>query len=325
MEIVEGWSNVPRSCTGGAIAIGNFDGVHRGHQAVLEAARTAGLALGAPVGAMMFEPHPRKFFQPDRPLFRLTSLPQKLAILRGLRLDFAAVVPFNAALSSMTAEEFVDLILVESFAVRHVAIGFDFFFGRGRDGNPAVLQELGARHGFDVSVIEPKGDAGEIFSSTRIRELLAEGDVAGAADMLGRWWSVSGPVKSGAGRGTGLGFPTANIELAAEQALRHGIYAVRIHVGERAFSGAAYLGTRPTFDAGPPVLETFLFDFDGDLYGETIEVVFVAFIRADAKFRSPEALTAQMQLDCERAQQILALKAADLVLRAGGTGRASCG
>jgi riboflavin kinase/FMN adenylyltransferase len=305
MDVIEGWSDVPSSAKGAAIAIGNFDGVHRGHQAVLTAAKDVARALGVRSGAMVFEPHPRKVFQPDKPLFRLTSLPRKLDLFREFGLDLAMVIPFDRELASLSADDFVRRVLVDGFGIRHAAVGFDFFFGRGRSGNPDILRQLGAQHGFGVTIVEPKGDAGEIFSSTRIRELLAEGDVAGAAEMLGHWWRVSGVVTGGAGRGTGLGFPTANLALDAGQALRHGIYAVRVHVGDRTMSGAAYLGTRPTFDSGPPVLETFLFDFDGNLYGEEIEVEFIAFVRGDAKFKSAEALSAQMEADCLKARELL--------------------
>jgi riboflavin kinase/FMN adenylyltransferase len=305
MEIVEGWSDVPARCRGASLAIGNFDGVHRGHRAVIEAAREAALAKGAKAGAMVFEPHPRKFFQPSKPFFVLTPLPRKLELLEKVGCDLAAVLRFDATLASLSAEEFEKQVLAEGFGISHAAIGFSFLFGRGRGGNPRVLRELGQRFGFGVSVVEPKGEAGEIYSSTRVRELLAEGDVASAAEMLGHWWRVTGEVMGGAGRGAGLGFPTANIALGEGQSLKHGIYAVRVHVDGQSLSGAAYLGTRPTFDSGPPLLETFLFDFDGDLYGKTISVEFIAFVRGDAKFRSAEALSAQMRVDCQRAQSLL--------------------
>lgn len=305
MDVIEGWRDVPSSAKGASIAIGNFDGVHRGHQAVIAAAKDAARSIGARSGVMVFEPHPRKVFQPDKPLFRLTSLARKIDLFREFGLDLAMVIPFDQELASLSAEDFVRRVLVDGFGIRHAAVGFDFFFGRGRGGNPDILRQLGVKHGFGVTIVEPKGGAGEIFSSTRIRELLAEGDVAGAAEMLGHWWRVSGIVTGGAGRGTGLGFPTANLALDTGQALRHGIYAVRVHIGERTMNGAAYLGTRPTFDSGPPVLETFLFDFDGNLYGEEIEVEFIAFVRGDAKFKSAEALSAQMEADCMKARELL--------------------
>ncbi len=306
MDIVRGWHHVPPALKGAALAIGNFDGVHRGHRAVLDAAKAAARSAGCRAGAMVFEPHPRKFFQPDKPLFVLTPLERKLELFAGYGMDLAAILAFDADLSSLTAEAFVRDVLVGAYGIRHAVTGFDFFFGKGREGTPAKLRAFGEAYGFGVTTVEAVGDSGEIFSSTRIRELLAEGNVAAAADMLGSWWRVSGMVESGAGRGTGLGFPTANIRLDRDQALGHGIYAVRVHIGGSDYDGAAYLGTRPTFDAGPPLLEVFLFDFDGDLYGRPIDVDFIGFVRADAKFRSGTDLAAQMQADCAKAKAILA-------------------
>jgi riboflavin kinase/FMN adenylyltransferase len=306
MDIVRGCHDVPPALKGAAFAIGNFDGVHRGHRAVLDAAKAVAKASACPAGAMVFEPHPRKFFQPDKPLFLLTPLERKLELFADCGMDVAAILPFDAELSSLRAEAFVRNVLIDAFGIRHAVTGYDFFFGKGREGTPARLRAFGERYGFGVTTVEAVGDSGEIFSSTRIRELLAEGNVAAAADMLGAWWRVSGVVESGAGRGTGLGFPTANIRLDRDQALGHGIYAVRVHVGGACYDGAAYLGTRPTFDAGPPLLEVFLFDFEGDLYGRTIDVDFIGFVRADAKFRSGTDLAAQMQADCAKAKVILA-------------------
>jgi riboflavin kinase/FMN adenylyltransferase len=305
LTLIEGWETVPEPCRHSSFAIGNFDGVHRGHQAVLARAIDYARAQGCAAGVMVFEPHPRKFFQPEKPFFRLTSLERKLALFERAGLDFAAVLPFDARLASLGAEQFVEAVIVEGFAAAHVVTGASFFFGKGRDGNPAVLKALGERHGFAVSTVAPVGDSGEIFSSTRIRELLAEGDVKSAGEMLGHWWRVSGVVQSGAGRGTGLGYPTANIALDEGQSLKHGIYAVWVyHAGQR-YAGAAYLGTRPTFDAGAPVLEIFLLDFSGNLYGARIEVEFIAFVRGDAKFKSAEALIEQMNRDCARSREIL--------------------
>jgi riboflavin kinase / FMN adenylyltransferase len=306
MKIIRGWHDVPPGLKGAAFAIGNFDGVHRGHRAVLDAACMAARDAGCPSGVMVFEPHPRKFFQPDKPFFLLTTLERKLQLFAAHRMDIAAVIPFDAELSSLGAEDFARAVLAGAFGIRHAVTGFDFFFGKGREGTPAKLRHFGETYGFGVTIVEAVGDSGEIFSSTRIRELLAEGNVAAAAEMLGYWWKVSGPVESGAGRGTGLGFPTANIRLERDQALGHGIYAVRVHVGNSGHDGAAYLGTRPTFDDGPPLLEVFLFDFVGNLYGRKIDVEFIGFVRPDAKFRSGTDLAAQMQADVAKAREILA-------------------
>jgi riboflavin kinase / FMN adenylyltransferase len=305
MDIIRGWHDVPSTLRGAAFAIGNFDGVHRGHRAVLDAARLAAREADCPSGVMVFEPHPRKFFQPDKPLFLLTTLERKLALFAEQGMDVAAVIPFDAELSNLSAEDFVREVLVGAFGIRHAVTGFDFFFGKGREGNPGKLRRFGEAYSFHVTTIEAVGDSGEIFSSTRIRELLAEGNVAAAAEMLGYGWRVAGRVESGAGRGTGLGFPTANIRLERDQALGHGIYAVRVHLDGARHDGAAYLGTRPTFDDGPPLLEVFLFDFVGNLYGRQIEVEFIGFVRPDAKFRSGTDLAAQMQIDVAKARAIL--------------------
>lgn len=307
MDVVRGWQEVPQHLKGASLAIGTFDGVHYGHRAVLDAARAKAAKGGLPMGVMVFEPYPRMFFQPQRPFFRLTSLPHKLELLAAYGCGFTAVIPFDRELAGLTAQEFVRFILAEAFAIKHASVGYNFFFGKGRGGNPGVLAEEGRKHGFGVTVVEAQGNAGEIFSSTRIRELLAEGDVGAAAELLGRYWRISGTVESGAKRGQGLGYPTANIRLEDGVTLKHGIYAVRAYVDGTKLNGAAYLGTRPTFDAGLPLLETFLFDFDGDLYGKTMEIEFIAFIREDAKFRDAGTLAAQMAADVARAKELLAL------------------
>ena len=271
---------------GAALAIGNFDGVHRGHQALLRAARSAAAKHGGKAGAILFEPNPREFFQPDKPHFRLTPLPRKLELLETFALDLAVVLRFDASLARMPAEAFIDQVLVRALGVSHVVVGYDFRFGKGRAGDPDMLRRAGAAHGFGVTVVEQVAGGGEVYSSSAIRAELAQGDVRGAADMLGHWWRVSGKVVGGARRGTGLGFPTANIALAPGTALAHGIYAVRVMVDGKSHAAAAYLGTRPTFDDGAPLLEVFLLDFDGDLYGRDIAVDFIDHIRGDRRFDS---------------------------------------
>jgi riboflavin kinase/FMN adenylyltransferase len=305
MILLNGVASVPPSARGAVLAIGNFDGVHRGHQALLRAAREEAARLGAPAGVMLFEPHPREFFQPDKPHFRLTPLERKLALLAEFGLDLAVVLTFDAALAGLAAEDFIQRIVVAALAARHVVIGYDFRFGKGRAGDPETMRRAGEALGFGVTVVAQVGEAGEVFSSNAIRAELAQGDVAGAAQMLGHWWRLSGRVIGGFKRGAGLGFPTANLALAPGTALAHGIYAVRVHVDGNVYPAAAYLGTRPTFDDGAPMLEVFLFGFDGDLYGREIAVEFIDFVRADAKFASIETLKAQIAADCARAQAIL--------------------
>jgi riboflavin kinase/FMN adenylyltransferase len=309
MLVVHGYDHVPSAARGGVLALGNFDGVHRGHQVVLARAIEIARAEGRRAGVLLFEPHPHEFFRPEEPYFRLTSLDQKLAIMGGLGLDTAAVLAFDAALAGLDAQAFVERVLVGGFGVSHVVAGYHFFFGRGRTGSPDTLRSAGRAHGFGVTVVEPIGEEGEVFSSSAIRLKLAQGDVRGAARALGRWWRVKGQVVAGAKRGAALGFPTLNIPLARGTALAHGIYAVRSYVAGTQIDGAAYLGTRPMFDDGLPVLEVFLFDFKGDLYGSEVEVEFLEFIRGDRKFASVEELKVQMEADCERARSLLAAAA----------------
>jgi riboflavin kinase/FMN adenylyltransferase len=305
MHVLYGYDHVPAAARGATLAIGNFDGVHRGHQALLARAQAQAKTLRGPAGVIVFEPHPRELFQPDRPHFRLTPLPEKLRLLEASGLDLTVVLDFDHRLASLSADDFIERILVAGLGVRHVVIGYDFHFGKGRTGTPETMQKAGREMGFGVSIIEQVG-GGEIFSSSAIRAELAQGDVRGAAEMLGHWWRVTGTVTGGAKRGTGLGYPTANILLASGTTLAHGIYAVRVDVAGATHDGAAYLGTRPTFDDGKPVLEIFLFGFDGDLYGREIGVTFIDFIRPDQRFETVDALKAQMDRDCRRAQEILA-------------------
>jgi len=305
MQIVHGYRDVPQDARGAVLAIGNFDGVHRGHQALLAAAVKTGREIGAPSGALVFEPHPREFFHPEEPHFRLTSLKQKLAIFDQLGLELAIVLAFDAALAGLSADAFIERVLVEALSARHIVIGHDFFFGKGRSGTPETMQAAAQTLGFGLTVVAPVAEDGEVFSSSAIRLRLAQGDVKGAGHMLGRWWRACGTVVGGAKRGVGLGFPTANVPLPRGTGLGHGIYAVRAHLAGERYDGAAYLGTRPTYDDGMPVLEVFLFGFDGGLYGREMGVEFIDFIRADRKFDSSKALIAQMQADCAHARDIL--------------------
>lgn len=306
MRLIRGYHDVPPDLRGAALAIGNFDGVHRGHQALLRRTLEIGRDMACPVGAMVFDPHPHVFFRPRDTHFALTPHPMKLARLAELGLDVAAVIPFDADLAALSAEDFIQRVLVEGWRIAHAVVGYDFSFGKGRSGTVATLREKGLTAGFGVTVVAPvAGENGAVFSSTAIRQKLAAGDVAGAAEVLGWRWRVRGMVQGGAKRGTGLGFPTANIPLPLGTALAHGIYAVWVHAGDATYGAAAYFGPRPTFDNGAPVLEVFLFDFDDDLYGREIEVEFVDFVRGDARFATPDALVAQMERDCRAAQAIL--------------------
>ncbi len=306
MMVIHGHTHVPVNARGAVVAIGNFDGVHRGHQALLLEAVNKAKALSKASAAMVFEPHPREFFQPDEVHFRLTPLTAKLALFEKLGLKLTFVEHFDQHLAGLMAREFIERVLVAGYGVAHVIIGYDFFFGHKRGGNPELMIAAGEELGFGVSIVPPVAEAGEVFASSSVRLHLAQGDVKGAANMLGRPWHVSGKVVGGAKIGTGMGFPTANVAMPKGTSLGHGIYAVRARVDDRSFAAAAYLGTRPTFDDGMPVLEVFLFDFAEDIYGKEMHVEFIDFIRGDRKFHSVEALVAQMNEDVAKAKAILA-------------------
>jgi riboflavin kinase / FMN adenylyltransferase len=291
---------------GAVVAIGNFDGVHRGHGAVIAAAQARAGALGRPAAALTFEPHPRAFFKPGEPLFRLSDANNKLRLLAATGLDGAIVLTFDETLAGLTADEFVNRILVERLAVSGAVIGFNFHFGMHRAGSPEFLAAEGKKHGFDVVVVPRFEDNGRPVSSGPIRAALAAGKLDEAAELLGYPWFVSGTVVHGDKRGRELGFPTANIVPDPACGLRHGIYAVRVGYRGRRYDGVASFGRRPMFDAGTVLLEIFLFDFAGDLYGEAIDVAFIAFIRDEAKFGSAKELIRQMGEDARLAREALA-------------------
>jgi riboflavin kinase/FMN adenylyltransferase len=291
---------------GATVAIGNFDGVHRGHKAVIAAALARGRALGKPSAALTFEPHPRAFFNPDEPLFRLTPEVAKLRLLAATGLDGAIVLTFNADLAKLSAEDFVQRVLVNRFSISGAAIGFNFHFGANRAGSPEFLQAQGKQHGFTVDIVPPLLDGGRPVSSGPIRAALAAGRLDDAAEFLGYPWFVSGTVIHGDKRGRELGFPTANLRLDPACALRHGIYAVRTAVAGRRYDGVASFGRRPMFDSGAVLLEIFLFDFAGDLYGANIDVAFMAWLRDEAMFASAKDLVRQMKEDSRLAREALA-------------------
>ncbi len=318
---VEGGGPLPAELHGAVAAIGNFDGVHRGHQAVLQRALEKAAEIGRPALVMTFEPHPRSLFRPDVPLFRLTPAPVRAAILKTLGFDGVLEQPFTSAFASITAGEFVEDMLRDRLGISHAVTGFDFHFGRGREGNPDFLAAAGERFGFGVTRVEGfRDEGGQIVSSSRIRRLLEQGEVSEAAGLLGYRFRVEAEVSGGRKLGRTLGFPTANMTLPPETALRHGIYAVRFtRPNGDIHDGVASFGRRPTVEEeGGPLLETFLFDFDGDLYGETCAVSFFGYLRPELKFDGLDALTAQMRRDAEEAKALLSgvrpLGALDLAL-----------
>jgi riboflavin kinase / FMN adenylyltransferase len=291
---------------GAVIAIGNFDGVHRGHRAVIEAAIKMAREAGRPAYAVTFEPHPRVFFQPNVPQFRLTDETTKLRLLAGTGLDGAVVMTFDAKRAGTAAVDFVHQDLVGRLAVSGIAVGYDFHFGKGRTGSPALLQSEGEKLGIPVHVEQRREVNGVPVSSSSIRSALTEGNIKLATTLLGNPWLVSGRVRHGEKRGRDLGFPTANIVLDPGCGLRHGIYAVRAGHGSALIGGVASFGKRPTFDNGAPLLEIYLFDFGANLYDLTLDVAFVDFLREEQKFDSVEALVQQMHADCRAARTALA-------------------
>jgi riboflavin kinase / FMN adenylyltransferase len=295
---------------GAVVAMGNFDGVHLGHRAVIAAALRMGRAHGRPAMAVTFEPHPRSFFSPSSPQFRLTDEAAKLRLLAGTGLAGAVVMAFDKNRAGTTAQDFIHHELIERLGVSGIAVGYDFHFGKGRVGSPSLLVGEAPRLGIEVDVQAHVDIAERPVSSSAIRMALAEGQIEDATSMLGGPWFVSGEVIHGEKRGRDLGYPTANIRLDKNCGLKHGIYAVRVgrghKKGEERLDGVASFGRRPTFDNGAPLLEIFLFDFKGDLYGTTLDVAFIGFIREELKFDGVEALVRQMDDDSARARKLLA-------------------
>ena len=291
---------------GAVIAMGNFDGVHRGHRAVIASALAMARRKNRLAFAVTFEPHPRSFFSPHTPQFRLTDETSKLRLLAGTGLDGAVVMTFDAERAGTSAQDFINHDLIGRLGISGISIGYDFHFGKGRIGSPALLLSEAPRLGIEVEV-QPHVDIDERpVSSTAIRMALAEGKVAEATAMLDGPWFISGEVVHGEKRGRDLGYPTANIRLDPHCGLRHGIYAVRVGRGDRLIDGVASFGRRPTFDNGAPLLEIFLFGFKDSLYGETLDVAFIDYIRDELKFDSIDALIRQMDDDSAKARAALA-------------------
>ena len=295
-----------RGLRGAVIAIGNFDGVHRGHRAVIAAALERAQTFGCPAAALTFEPHPRSFFHPNENLFRLTDVQAKLRLFAGTGLNGAIVLRFDAALAGLSAHDFISEILVRRFALRGVAIGFDFRFGLNRAGSPDYLAAQGAKLGFAVDIVPGFEHKGHLVRSGSIRAALSEGRVAQANELLGYPWFVSGEVIHGDQRGRTLGYPTANLRLDPACRLAHGIYAVRVGVEGRRYDGVASFGRRPMFDQGIVLLEPFLFNFSDDLYGKVIDVAFIDWIRPELKFAGTQELVRQMDDDARQARAMIA-------------------
>ena len=308
MKILRDYQFVDPDDRGATAAIGNFDGVHIGHQSVIRLARDA--APDAPLGVLTFEPHPRAFFAPDAPPFRLMSREARASRLEKLGVEVLCELNFNAALAALSPEEFAQRVIADGFGLRHVIVGSDFCFGKGRAGTAADLEAFGRQMGFGVTVAPLIAQSAKTVSSTAIRRALSDGAPGEAADMLGHWHRIEGPVIGGEQRGRELGYPTANMSIDGLHPPAFGVYAVLVDVlsGPHAgsYHGVASMGVRPMFGENRPNLETFIFDFQGDLYGTPLSVGLVEYLRPEEKFDGLDALITQMDADSARARSVLA-------------------
>ncbi len=311
MRVHRHYDRLPAADRGSVVAIGNFDGVHRGHQAVIGEARRIAAGIGAPTAVLTFEPHPRSFFRPADKPFRLTPLRLKAHAIEALGVDLLFVVRFDAQFAAYPAERFVaEVIGKAGLGARHVVTGYDFVFGQGRSGNAVLLERLAREHGYAYTAVSPvAAENGEIYSSTQIRAYLQAGKPKEAARLLGRPWEIEGRVETGQQRGRTIGFPTANVRLVDVLQPAHGVYAVRAGIDQGAdtqwYDGVANFGSRPTVDGRNVWLEIHLFDYSGDLYGKHLRVAFVDFLRAEMKFPSFDDLKAQIVRDGEVARSLL--------------------
>ena len=311
MKIYRHTSDVPDALKGAVVAVGNFDGVHLGHQALIGEAKRLAEERHAPLGVLAFEPHPQEFFRPNPESFRLTPFRAKARLIAELGADVLYALPFDAAMAAKTAQEFVQDVLVDGLAIGAIVVGADFQFAKGRAGNVALLSYMGEMEGFGVTVFEPVMAHGhDKVSSTEIREALKAGKPDVAAKLLGHFWSVEGIVEHGDKRGRTIGFPTANMKLTDCLKPAFGIYAVRVKIVEddnvvSTHDGVASFGIRPMFETPVPLLETYLFDFDGDLYGKHLAIDFIAYLRPEMNLEGLEALKAQIAKDSEDARTIL--------------------
>ena len=321
MDVFCSVAELPPSWRGSVMAIGNFDGVHRGHRMVLSAARAVAEGADAPLGVMAFEPHPRTMMRPDDPPFRLTMGEERARLLRAQGVQLHVVLTFDRALLEMSPDAFIDDILVAGLGVRHVAVGYDFCFGHNRAGTVDTLTHAGRKRGFGVTVVTKAADeSGGVYSSSAVRQHLRAGRPRDAAEVLGRPWEVTGIVQRGDQRGRVLGYPTANVPLGQHLRPAFGVYAVRLAVRPPAdgapgiwmdepavwHDGVANLGIRPMFALSEPLLEAYLFGFSGDLYGRAVRVQLIDHLRGEASFDSVESLITQMDSDAAEARAVLA-------------------
>jgi riboflavin kinase/FMN adenylyltransferase len=306
MTLLSSGAPLPPDLRGAVIALGNFDGFHRGHQAVVGRAVARAKAEGRPAIVATFDPHPARFFRPETPHFRLTTLDQRARLFAGAGANATLVLEFDAAMAALSPEQFVADVLVGRFGAAAAVTGEDFTFGKARAGTAPMLASIGAGHAMAAETVAPVADADGVISSSRIRTALIAGDCDTATRLLTRPFAIEGEVVHGDKRGRELGYPTANMELGRYLRPRYGIYAVRARLDDGGIvDGVANLGIRPSFDPPRELLEPYFFDFSGDLYGRTIEVALIAYLRGEAKFDSMDALKAQMAADCDEARRLL--------------------
>ena len=309
MRVFRNHRSLPSDARGAVAAVGNFDGVHLGHRAVIAAALKTARTARAPAAVLTFEPHPRRLFRPDDPPFRLTPFRAKAMLLKELGVELMFVPKFDRNFASIPAEDFVSGVLARGLGLKYVVCGADFVFGKGRGGDVALLKRVAGANGMAVTVVEPVGDGAHVYSSTAIRDALESGDPAGAARLLGRSFEIAGRVRRGAELGRKLGFPTANVDHRSYLAPKSGVYAVRAAIDDgqgRWLPGVANFGNRPTVDGLRQLLEVHLFDFSGDLYAKRLRVAFVEYLRPERKFDGLDALKAQIAEDAHQARRILA-------------------
>jgi riboflavin kinase/FMN adenylyltransferase len=309
MRLVRYHGEVPPTLKGGVVALGNFDGLHRGHQAVIGEAVRLAHSNNVPAAVMTFEPHPRMFFKPDQEPFRLSPFRIKARLIEAMGVDYLYVQTFDKEFSQRTAENFIEEILVQGLGVSHVVVGFDYVFGRGRGGNVSLLHEMARKHNFGVTAVAEKRGDGVRYSSSNIRQFLKDGQPFEAAKLLGRYWEIEGRVEHGDQRGRFMGFPTANLPYADYLHPKRGVYAVRAGIDRGGqtqwFDGVANFGTRPTFNKKDLLLEVHLFDVNIDLYQKHLRVALIEHLRPEQKFDGLEAIKAQIAKDCDAARIVL--------------------
>ena len=299
--------NIPKEAYGYSVAIGNFDGMHLGHQSVIETARKT--RNKSSLGVVTFEPHPRQYFQKNQPIFRLMKSETRKRFLKSLEIDALFELPFDYSLANLSPEDFIETILLEKLNVKNVVVGPDFRFGKNREGSVNLLKSYQEKKKLDLHIANPLMIEGKVASSSEIRKKLTEGSIVDVTKMLSRYYEIDGIVEKGFQRGRNLGFPTINVGLKNTIVPKHGVYAVLIkilsHNKERALRGAASIGSRPTYGNYEPNVEVFIFDFDENLYGENVSISLVEFIRPELKFNSEDELISQMKEDCETIEDLL--------------------